>query len=298
MSNLILNVYILKNHTVSIYIIMPEGPEIRIVASQIRKNLVGWTLVKINTVSGPYSNNSSKKYLSFRMDLKKRFKKSRLADVKTKGKLLYWELSPISDETVVVNDYLVFGFGLTGGFAFDKEGSDHVRFEFVFTKGTNKKVLYFIDQRNFGTMNFLHREGLNSKLTEIGPDIFKVDQETFVNQFKHDSIKNNEIAKAMLNQKIVSGIGNYLRAEILYRAKIAPLVRVKDLIDEQLVELFKATRETIDEVIANGGSPHYKNVIGQEGKYKFRVYMQTTDPDGKFVRKATLASRTIYYVDT
>lgn len=276
---------------------MPEGPEIKIVANQIRKNLVGWTLVKINTVSGPYSNNAGKKYLSFRTDLKKRFKKSKLTDVQTKGKLLYWELSPVSNENVVVNDYLVFGFGLTGGFAFNTHGGDHVRFEFVFTKGNNKKTLYFIDQRNFGTMNFLHREGLNSKLTEVGPDIFKVDQETFVNQFKHESIQNNEIAKAMLNQKIVSGIGNYLRAEILYRAKIAPLVRVKDLTDEQLVDLYKATKETIEEVNTNGGSPHYKDVVGHEGRYKFRVYMQTTDPDGKFVRKATLASRTIYYVE-
>lgn len=276
---------------------MPEGPEVKIVARQISKNLIGWTLVKINTVSGPYSNNAGQKYMSLRLDLKKRFKKARLTDVGTKGKLIYWELSPLSNETVVVNDYLVFGFGLTGGFAFNKHGQDHVRFEFVFNKGTNTKTLYFIDQRNFGTINFLHREGLNAKLTDLGPDVIKIDQETFVKQFKHDSIENNEIAKAMLNQKIVSGIGNYLRSEILYRAKITPLVRVKDLSDEQLVELYKATREVVDEVMMNGGSPHYKDILGNPGKYKFRVYMQTNDPDGKFVRKAALSGRTVYYVE-
>jgi DNA-formamidopyrimidine glycosylase len=275
---------------------MPEGPEVRIVANQVRKNLVGWTLTKINTVSGPYSNNSGKKYLGFRMDLRKRFKKSRLSDVGTKGKLLYWELTPISNDHVVVNDYLTFGFGLTGGFAFNKHGQEHVRFEFLFTKGNSTKTLYFIDQRNFGTLNFLHREGLNAKLNDLGPDVLKVEQDVFVQQFKNDSVKNNEIAKAMLNQKIVSGIGNYLRAEILYRAEIGPLVRVKDLNEEQLIELYKATSGVIKDVLGNGGSPHYKDTIGNPGKYKFQVYMQTQDPNGKFVRKTKLSGRTIYHI--
>ena len=276
---------------------MPEGPEVSIVANQVRKNLVGWTLVKINTVSGPYSKSPGKKYLNLRMDLKNRFKKSCLSSVRTKGKMLYWELTPISNENVVVNDYLVFGFGMTGGFTFNKVGHTHIRFEFLFTKGNNKKTLYFIDQRNFGTLTFLHREGLNAKLNNLGPDIIKVDEDTFVKQFRHDSIKNNEIAKAMMNQKIVSGIGNYLRAEILYRAKIPPLAKVKDLSDEQLVALYKATNEVVREVLDNGGSPNYKDTKGNPGKYKFRVYGQTQDPNGKFVRKAKLAGRTIWYVE-
>jgi formamidopyrimidine-DNA glycosylase len=276
---------------------MPEGPEIKIVARQVSKNLVGWTLVKINTVSGPYRNHPGGKYVSFRSDLRKRFKKSVLSEVGTKGKLLYWELTPVSNDNVVVNDYLTFGFGLTGGFVFNSKGQNHVRFEFLFTKGNSKKTLYFVDQRNFGTVTFLHREGLNAKLNELGPDIFKVEQDKFVQQFKHDSIKNNEIAKAMLNQKIVSGIGNYLRAEILYRAKVAPLVRVKDLNEEQLIEIYRATQEVIKEVMENGGTANYKDTVGSDGKYKFRVYMQTTDPNGKFVRKTKLSGRTIYHIE-
>ena len=275
---------------------MPEGPEVQIVARQVSKNLVGWTLNKINIVSGPYSNNSGKKYLSFRMDLRKRFKKSQLSEVGTKGKFLYWGLTPVSKDNVVVNDYLTFGFGLTGEFAFNKHGQKHVRFEFLFTKGSSKKTLYFSDQRNFGTLNFLHREGLNAKLNNLGPDVIKVEQDVFVQQMKHDSIKNNEIAKAFLNQKILSGIGNYLRAEILYRAEIAPMIRVKDLDEEQIISLYKATKEVLKDVLSKGGSPHYKDTIGNAGKYKFRVYMQTQDPNGKFVRKTKLSGRTIYHI--
>jgi DNA-formamidopyrimidine glycosylase len=271
---------------------MPEGPEVRIVADQINE-YNGQTLSKISLLSGPYLNGTGDKYKTFRTQLRK-FVKSTLSNVDVKGKTMYWELSPQNNDNVVVNEYLVIGFGLTGGFRLTK--SDHSRIEFVFTNNNTKTSIYYDDMRNFGTFAFMKRDALNTKLNAMGPDASTITYEELVEQLALSSIQKHEIAKALLNQKVLSGIGNYLRAEILYEAGINPLTKVSALTDANIKNLHKAIGTIITEVINNGGSPNYQDINDHAGSYKFRVYQQTKAPNGKTVQKTTLAGRSVYHI--
>ncbi len=209
---------------------------------------------------------------------------------------MYWELTPTSSDNVVVNEYLVIGFGLTGGFKLQK--TDHSRLEFVFTEssGKNPKHLYYDDVRNFGTFTFVKRQDLNAKLEAMGPDVFEITADELEEQLAISSIKKHEIAKALLNQKIVAGIGNYLRAEILYEAGVNPLKRVESLTFREITSLHTAIMKVIGEVMASNGSPHYEDLYEKTGTYKFRVYQQKKSPDGKPVVKTDLAGRSIYHI--
>lgn len=53
------------------------------------------------------------------------------------------------------------------------------------------------------------------------------------------------IGNVLINQKIVSGIGNYLRADSLWMAKISPHRKIKDLSDDELVIIFKSIRTLV-----------------------------------------------------
>jgi DNA-formamidopyrimidine glycosylase len=280
---------------------MPEGPEVKIVSSQLNRSWRNWTLTKINILGGPYQSNNSQKYRNFRDDTKTRFVKSVVTDIKSKGKVMYWELMPEVSSAMVVKDYLVFRMGMTGGFRFDKTG-DSVKLEFTFTKtGKNRTVnkkVHYIDQRNFGTFTFMRREKLNETLNDLGPTVvhMAMTPDEFTTRFKNKSIQKHEIAKALLNQKVVSGIGNYLRAEILYAAGVSPMAKVKDLDEKQLLSIYEAIKTIVGEVMAKKGSPDYKDTNHNSGTYEFKVYKQINAPDGTLVRKTKLASRTIYHI--
>lgn len=254
-------------------------------------------LVKINILSGPYKAGAGDKYKSFRNSLKK-FAKATLNEIETKGKAMYWELTPRSNNNVVVNEYLVIGFGLTGGFKFEK--SDHSRIEFVFADPTfpekTATLLYYDDMRNFGTFTFMNRADLNVKLHAMGPDAFEITSEELADQLAIPSIQKHEIAKALLNQKVIAGIGNYLRAEILYVADVDPMIRVKNLDEAQVTAIHNAIHSVMVEVMAGAGSTNYKDTVDHAGSYQFRVYQQKTAPDGRVVKKTTLAGRSIYHV--
>jgi len=273
---------------------MPEGPEIKLVAQQLGKEVNNHTLTKINILSGPYKTGTGDKYKSFRTSLKK-FVRAAVSKIETKGKTIYWELTPTSSDNVVVNEYLVIGFGLTGGFKLHK--TDHSRLEFVFADADgNVKNIYYDDMRNFGTFAFVKRQDLNAKLEAMGPDVFEITADELEEQLAISSIKKHEIAKALLNQKIVAGIGNYLRAEILYEAGIDPLKRVEALTFREITGLHAAIMKVIGEVVASGGSPNYEDLYDQVGTYKFRVYQQKKAPDGRPVVKTDLAGRAVYHV--
>ena len=150
---------------------MPEGPEVKIVATQLDEKFKEQILVKINILSGPYATKSDDRYKMFRLATKK-FTKAQLTSVQTKGKTMYWELTP-NGKTVVTKEYIIIGFGLTGGFTYIK--GEHTRIEFIFNDSQGQSTsIYYDDVRNFGNFNFATRETLNAKLNTMGPDIFTI----------------------------------------------------------------------------------------------------------------------------
>jgi len=268
----------------------PEGVEITLMAKYINENIIKedkkehCKLLEVKVVSGRYLTHSlPKHYQEFNKSLKTT--PLSIQPIHSKGKLIYLTFDD-SEWNIWIT------LGLTGHLITTEH--KHTRVVFKTTNGD----FYLDDTRNFGTLTFAesHKE-LEKKLTTLGPDLFQdtsltaADFLTLARKMKPETI----IALALVDQKrMVSGIGNYLRAEILYEAGISPFRKLKDLSDAELKSIYKAAHK-IMKISYESQLEHPEDNLFYG--YDFKVYMRETDPDGRPVENDKLADgRTIWWV--
>jgi formamidopyrimidine-DNA glycosylase len=107
--------------------------------------------------------------------------------------------------------------------------------------------IWFDDVRNFGTLKFvLDMKLLAKKLSKLGHDPLKRDLDCphFKSMIKKK--KKKTIAQVLMNQSVISGIGNYLKAEILYAARVSPHRECDSLTDKELGRICKYTNQIMN----------------------------------------------------
>ena len=268
---------------------MPEGPEVTVVKEDLDSYLSFFYLTKMNIYStSRYRDKAPDNYLFVEKSLP-----LKLESVKSKGKLIYWVFEK--------NITLLNTLGMSG--IWTLEPYKHTSICLEFSLKNKKRKVYFVDQRHFGTLKFLNsQKDLDSKLKNIGPDILN-DKTISLQEYKKRFLKykHYNITKALMDQKIISGVGNYLKAEILYDAKISPLRKIEDLSEEELKKLFNSSKKIINRSYMNKGVSikDFKDVEGKKGKHQFKLQVYCRDKD-KFGNKvqalATPDKRTTYWV--
>ena len=261
---------------------MPEGPEVRRMAQALAERVSGRTLRAVEILGGRYQKKSPNgiEVIAPRFPLK-------VIGAGCHGKFMYWILD---------DEYSIWcTLGMTGGWS--EAVTKYPRLRFHLSDGP----LYFNDQRNFGTIKFVRGKfNLIEKLTSLGPDMLatEVDDKTFIKQLRK---KNTwEITKALMDQSIIAGVGNYIKADSLWLAKISPYRTIDNMSDVELSSLNRVIKQVMRESFENGGATirSYKNFDGSEGEYarKFLVYNQKTDPDGnEVIREQTADGRTTHW---
>ena len=104
-----------------------------------------------------------------------------------------------------------------------------------------------------------------------------------------------------MDQSVIAGVGNYVKAEALWLARLSPHRAVSSLSDHDKKVLNHSIQTVLRESFQNGGATlrTYKNFDGSEGQYssRFAVYNQSTDPDGnEVVKEKTDDGRTTHWV--
>lgn len=175
--------------------------------------------------------------------------------------------------------------GMTGGWTTNPD-QDYIRFAL---RLASDRQLYFRDKRNFGTIKFVTSPAeLRQKLESLGPDMMteRSDLEILRCLRKRDEWN---VCKALMDQKVIAGVGNYVKAESLWRAKINPHATIGELDDDTLIDLKKHIENVLHESYnAQGASIRdYRRPDGGEGEYTFhmRVYGKKLDEEGNKVRR-------------
>ena len=111
------------------------------------------------------------------------------------------------------------------------------------------------------------------------------------------------LAGILMNQKKFCGIGNYLKSEILYAAKLSPHRTLESLTSDDITTLFHQSKKIIQASYDNGGGSagDFSDLNKKKGSYKFQfqVYGRTHDPLGNKVKKETTQDkRTTHWVPT
>lgn len=159
--------------------------------------------------------------------------------------------------------------GMTGRMVVCDPGEEVVKHTHAVASLTSGRELRFIDPRRFGRLSVVSAGNFEAG----GVEPLEVDRERFISLFHG---RKTPIKSALLNQKLLRGVGNIYADESLFRAGIRPRRRASTLSREQLERLYVSVQEVLKEAIALGGSSvsDYVDADGEEGFFqlKHRVY--------------------------
>jgi len=273
---------------------IPEGVEVKISAELVKPIVQNRKIISIETYpTSRYADFDPEGYKEFQNTI------SELHDVYvesilTKGKFMYWKFN---------NDWYMFStFGMSG------QWSPLIGKHPCFSLGhaspskIDKAKIYFNDPRHFGTVKFTNnRQDLLDKLNELGWDPLQDDLEIYLPFIKSQFSKTSKpVGQMLMDQTIFAGVGNYIRAEALYLAKMSPWRKCNSLTTSELEILCNSIIQVMQESYQHQGATihTYKDAYGNEGKYSscFKVYGQKEDPLGnKILKEETPDKRSIHW---
>ena len=155
------------------------------------------------------------------------------------------------------------------------------------------RELRFVDPRRFGRLSVAH--GFDA----AGSEPLEVELHPFVELFRG---RKTPIKSALLNQKLLRGVGNIYADESLFRAGIRPRRRAASLTRKELPRLYASIQEVLKEAIALGGSSvsNYVDADGEEGFFQLqhRVYGREGEPClicETPIKRVVIAGRSSHY---
>jgi formamidopyrimidine-DNA glycosylase len=264
---------------------MPEGSEVRVITQQLAKAISGKSLIDFEILSGRYL----KKYPDGFNDLVLELPKT-IVGAGCHGKFIYI-LFDGGDSSIWST------LGMTGSWS--NTPTRHSRVSLTLTGG---EKVYYNDIRNFGTLKWSKgRNKLAQKLKSLGPDMLAVDVSD--EDFQNALLKYSKLtlAESLMDQEIISGVGNYVKAESLWRACLSPHRVVDTLCLEEFLILNSSIKDVLRESFASQGATikSYKDFNNQIGEFKMKCYGKSKDENGEIVKKEkTKDGRTTWWVPT
>jgi formamidopyrimidine-DNA glycosylase len=162
--------------------------------------------------------------------------------------------------------------------------------------------LYYDDSRHFGLLDVVNTTaGLQKLLKEVGPDLLQdsISVQQYYEVLSRKRLSGKTIMSFLLEQKYFSGVGNYLRSEILYACRLDPRRTLGTLTQNDIISLYTNTMNTLQESLKFGGLTiaTYWDPDGRKGLYTVRVYGKDKDPLGNPVEQIKDEhDRTVHWV--
>ena len=189
--------------------------------------------------------------------------------------------------------YLLIHLIMTGQFFYQpKEGIKHAKFCFLINE---KEKLFLSDIRKFLKI-FILEDLNNYKGFDLGVDIFS--KKFTLENFSSSIAKSKKnIYLRLLDQKIISGLGNIYVNESLFEAKIYPLS--KNLTKKQIETLFKAIKKITQKALENFGTTFSNYILpnGKKGKYQnfLKVYKKDFVNGQQKVKRIKINGRSVFF---
>ncbi|MEZ0180277.1 DNA-formamidopyrimidine glycosylase ['Camptotheca acuminata' phytoplasma] len=264
---------------------MPELPEVEVTIRSLRKKIIGEVIEKINIFYLP----------SFKSAYNlTELKGKEILGIQRKGKFLLFFLD---QDCVMVGHFRMEGKIYIDPIDESEPRHKYENFRILLKSG---KAFRYYDFRKFGGFtlykkeNYLQASGLN----QLALDPFLIEPEDFFNKI---SKKKIAIKKILLDQKLISGIGNIYASEILFLAKINPEKFVSELNLKQIQLIISISKEVLSKAIRYGGTSISSfEAIGQRGTFQNKLLVYKRDKQDCVlcqnpIQKKKIGGRSTYF---
>lgn len=307
---------------------MPEGPEVFIIASVLNNECQGKKILDINI------HKDSKYIIKEKINVEpfvkyiddRRFDPcigKKILEIQSKGKKIIFALGASPSDKSKNLSYLLSSLALEGRWSVEKsfpEDTKHLSVSIRLSPSPSKssdllgatpkgEYLLFRDTRHFGDLVYYKdREDLSKSLKSVGPswipsDMFpeRINLKMFTELLQSNTrIKNKPIMTFLMDQKYTSGVGNYIRAEALYIARINPNKTIGSLTSDEIEKLYIAINKVMTAALKSGGHTlkSYFSPVGTVGGYMPIVYgrTRTSDTNMPVIRELDSQKRAIHWV--
>lgn len=238
---------------------MPELPEVEVVRRGLEQWVTGRTIASAEVLHP----RAIRRHAPGADEFTSRLKDRTIVSTARRGKYLWLPLGQ--------DDALLAHLGMSGQLlvvAPDSPLERHLRVRLRFDDGGND--LRFVDQRTFGHVMYTELvDGVPAPIAHIAPDPFEpaFDDEVFAAKLR---AKHTEVKRALLDQSLISGVGNIYADEALWLAKLHWARPTDTLTKPKIAELLAGVREVMASALQQGGTSFdslYVNVNGESGYF-------------------------------
>jgi formamidopyrimidine-DNA glycosylase len=238
---------------------MPELPEVETVARGLNQRVAGDVIESVWLGSKPEPLKSPAREIAAALQSKK------IARVRRSGKHIVFDLEPLANGSSSVQ--WIVHLGMTGSMLVSTPEADREKHTHAIAQLASGRELRFVDPRRFGRLSVIE------KFSPPGAEPLDISFEDFAKLFRG---RKTPIKSALLNQKLLSGVGNIYADEALFRAGVRPRRRASSLTRDELRGLYSGLKRVLTQAIKLGGSSisDYVDSNGDEGFFqlKHRVY--------------------------
>jgi formamidopyrimidine-DNA glycosylase len=265
---------------------VPELPEVETIARGLASRVTGDVIESVWLGSKPEPLKSAASEIVATLESK------RIAGVRRVGKHIVFDLengerasSPVRKKSSrksskaepsaisSVTAQWIVHLGMTGRMLVCKSDDALEKHTHAVARLASGRELRFVDPRRFGRLS------VTQGFAAAGSEPLEVEFDRFVELFRG---RKTPIKSALLNQKLLSGVGNIYADESLFRAGIRPRRRAASLTRKELSRLYATVQEVLREAIAAGGSSisNYVDADGEKGFFQLqhRVYGRENEP--------------------
>ncbi len=236
---------------------MPEFPEVHVVIEKLKVKTLGKTIKCVEVFRHQTIDGDA-------IEFANKLTGGTITDIEQIGKFLVFHF----DNKYVMISHL----RMEGKYFFEEENATYGKHDLVVFHFTDNTKLIYNDTRRFGRMSVECETNYKNvpPLNNVGPDPFKMKDASLLEKaFKNKSIP---IKTALLDQSIMSGLGNIYTDEVLFIAKIHPQTPAKLVSRNKLEEILKASQKVLKAAMIAGGSTiHSFSAGGIAGDFQVQL---------------------------
>ena len=274
---------------------MPELPEVEVVRRGLAAHVVGRTITAVRV----HHPRAVRRHEAGPADLTARLLDMTITGTGRRGKYLWLTLGGETAEALVVH------LGMSGQMLLGPvPNENHLRIAALLDDGT---TVSFVDQRTFG--GWMIADLVTVDGTDVPAPVAHIARDPLDPLFDRDTVvkvlrrKHSEIKRQLLDQTVVSGIGNIYADEALWRAKINGARLASGISKAKLAELLDAATAVMTDALGQGGTSFdslYVNVNGESGYFdrSLDAYGREGEPCrrcGAIMRRDKFMNRSSFY---